>query len=759
MANFFSKIGDALTKVGNVFGYVVDPIGKFITDQVTGSSNVYGEIVGTLGVGAAAVLGAGALGIGGAAAGAAGAGVAAETGIGGAQAGAAAASEAASTSAFASIGALITQTAGFLKSVIDPIAGAVNSVTKVVNDINDGLIKPLVDPILKTYDTVNTLVTEIHRDLAGGLKGILQIPQDIANALNSIDSVMQRTVMALGAANTRAMQEVLVPALANAAMGPMAALGATLTDPVKRAQESIVDRPTINLPEDAGTGDYNKQVADAINWLQSSDNPLAWVTRNLMDFVLAAQYLSIQREPYVDLIREGVRRQNPTARLSPSDALQAYQRGLIDATNAYEEMSGAGLDQARIATLSALAETQPTLGQVINKHHREIITSEQALHQLAQLGYDPDEAKALMAAEAALPSPNQIVKYFLRGEVSEAGARELLKWQGYENDEATRLLGVALDPADPSALTENINREALAEAGIASRTLSSPPPSVLISAGRAFGQSPQKVEADWTNHWTLLPANLITAAYFKGLLNHTQLIGELRAAAVPEELHELWIEMQRPLIPSRTIPSMLVHDVIDENDAKVLLEQQGYSATDAERYIKYARATETAAPGAGEAALHGLSQSTILNLYAMGSIDRAATISLLERIGIGAEAAELAVQLSDLGAQADERAALIDLVVTEASLGVIDAAEAQNQLLAAGLNTAEVEKAMAKLLKATRSKVKTPSKSEYDRMYLAGIIAAGEYTDALINLGYSETAAGQLLAILDAERATQTGGP
>lgn len=656
------------------------------------------------------------------------------------------------------ISSIISDVSSSVKSFIDPIADVIRETTDLVNQINDEVIKPIVEPIRGIIETVDALMAEIRRDLDAGIKGLLQLPQDITNALNSVDAIMQRTVQQLSAANIETINKTVVPALMGAASAPLGDLTKIFTDPIQKFHEQEKDLPPIRLPEDVNLTDYQERLIKGFERFDNGTDTITVWCRNLLTVLSWPLYFQYTNQHFLELLAEQARRKHPTSRLTPSQAIEAYRRGVIPAIEATQEMESAGFDTARIATLSRLAEAQPSYAQIVEKMRRDIITREQANEEMQKLGYTADEALALLVASLVIPGPSQIQQYMHRGVIDEEGARTFYKWLGYDVEETNRALAVSDELPSLSAIVENVVRNEAAKAGIATQSLTSIPPDSVLRAGRQLGLSSESIEAAWTNHWTLLPVNLITAAYFKGLINHSQLIGALRSAAVPDDLHAVWIDMQRPLIPSRTIPSMLVHNVIDEVQALRLLEAQGFSSVDAELYIKYAKATETTSPTTADESLHGLTQSTILNLYDQGAIERSATIKLLTDIGIGIEAAALAVQLVDIKTQAEERAALVDFVIAQAKANVLTTDQAQQELFAAGLTNTEVTKAVSKLLAQTRVKDKLPTRAELDQMYNAGVLGDADYADALNTLGYSTGWAQRFLALNKAKAAIPPAG-
>jgi hypothetical protein len=147
-----------------------------------------------------------------------------------------------------------------------------------------------------------------------------------------------------------------------------------------------------------------------------------------------------------------------------------------------------------------------------------------------------------------------------------------------------------------------------------------------------------------------------------------------------------------------------------------------------------------------------LSRGAILGFYEDGVIKRETAVKLLQDLGHTLEAANLYLDSIDMGEQRTERKAQADLIIEQAEAGIITFEEAQDKLRGLGLETVEVEKAIARLLRAAQRKVKLPTQADGQAFFVAGLIPRGDYEDLLSRLGYASKWRAAYVAIAEKKR-------
>jgi hypothetical protein len=660
-------------------------------------------------------------------------------------------------SAISSVGSLIGEVSRSVHDFIDPIAQVIHGIGDTINQINDGIIKPIVDPIRESIAASSALVDALNKDLGQGLQGILQIPQDITNAVNSMDSVMQRTVMQLGALNTDTAKTVIAPAMDTASHIPLMAIHDYYSGSVDAIQKFLDQHQKITLTDPQTDIALLEKVNEGLQWMSVQTG--IWQTLGYW-FVYLSDILPVlerRREPALDLITERIRKDTPTGKLPASDAAAAYVRGILSLEQALDEIRVQNFSLDRAEAIIELSRTLLGVGDLLSMWHRKKIGDQALNDKLAQLGINDLDAELLAEASYTLPDPTMVLDWRNRALVSDDEAVMMLGWNGFHPDMIPKILAASpklmgIDDAIIHADRMSVWRDVL--------HVDAPDVVVdpaVMTAGRALGLGDLATTTLWVNHFQMLGPSLACQAWFRGSVSQQQLHAMLSAAAIPSEMHATYIELQRPLIPFRTIPAMLAAGIIDEITARRNLEAYGYTPENSGNLLDYALSRGKTVSTAADNTLHGLTQSTIVELYRAGSIQRDEALSLLTAIGIADHSAALTLQLEDVRAQAAERKAETDLVIAQAESGQIDFTTAQSLLSQLGLTTLEIEKALAALLRSMNKKLKTPSESQLTSMWKHGIIDDALFHDTLVGSGYSEQWAQNLMSLAGAAGASTQG--
>jgi hypothetical protein len=177
--------------------------------------------------------------------------------------------------------------------------------------------------------------------------------------------------------------------------------------------------------------------------------------------------------------------------------------------------------------------------------------------------------------------------------------------------------------------------------------------------------------------------------------------------------------------------------VLKDEEVLQAHRELGYDDEKAQKLTDFVIGLNKSAVTEDDVELGKLSRSAILGFYEDGVITRASTAKLLQDIGHTIEAANLYLDAIDMQDQRAERKAEADLVIEQAEAGALTFDQAQDKLRQLGLETVEVEKAIAKLLRAMARKVKLPSLDDGVKLYVQGIITRADLEDLLSRLGYA----------------------
>jgi Holliday junction resolvasome RuvABC DNA-binding subunit len=687
-------------------GAAIDHAAELISAGAGGAADVAAGAadLSTAGIGAAAAGAAGTAGDAASSSSAAAAGAAANT-----ASNAASAASDATQSIASSIKGSISELSHSIGDFVKPITDSVHAITDTVRQINDEVIKPIVDPIVNITQSVKTLSDEIHRDIQGGVMGLLRIPQDITNAFDSVDATLQRSLTMLGQSQAQVTRDVLVPGMA-------ASIGTPITKSVTDLSAELGGK---NVERSTGQADHIGVSADERRLIDSAKEAIEKYekTEGFWGTVLHLIFGNLQglaaalgmAQQWLETAKHIGQMADKSERMAPTQAATAFLRGLIDQASFYQECGWAGVNEQRANILFELQRTLLGPTDLIEMYHKDLIGEAEAVKGLAALGYAREDIPRLLAAAQKGPT--------------------IADW------------------------IYNIDRRVAITQYGAPATLNAPAPAELIARARALGISSVGAQVAWENHWVLLSAADGVQAYFRGYINKSQLESILRFNALAPEQWQNFIDLQRPEIPTISIPTLISEGIISENEASDVLRRRGMSDYEANLIIKRATAGKKAATASGDTHLHGLTAAAVSQLYEGGTIEREAAAGLLGRLGLGDEAVQLSLNLIDLRSHIAERKAATDLTIARQGSGEISFEEAQHELAALGLTPTEMAKAVTLLERQQLTRTKLPGEGAILDMFHRGVLSRVDAFDTLGLLGFSAFWSEKLLQLEEAKHA------
>lgn len=680
----------------NIIDVVNKPITKAMGPKVEEAVSTTLNVIGGIG-GAAALAGAAGLGAAGSAGGA----------VAGSAGSANAAAQAADANALASIVGSIKDTVSSIKETVGgalkPITDTFHDLTEGFKSINEGLIQPIVGPIRQIIDSYDALHKQISRDLKDGLRGILRIPTDIANALDSVDASIQRGMSQLGFTLTDKLNEGYAKSAPGVAAQGFDKLIDALDGPSRAMRDKLADPARVTLGEPMDVLMFERDMKWINDSLDSVPGWVATVGRTAVNALRLVNYLGYLHKPFLDAVEDRVNREHPTQELGIGDVLEAMKRG--------------------------------------------ILSTEQGIDEIRTHGYSVERVQVMRELSKSLTSMADGVQYVLRGFIDEVEFLELAFQHGFDNVQARLMLKDAQRPPAIGDAFEAWNRSYASFANSSHGSLNDPPPDVLKLAGRQAGLSPEYVETAWRAHWALLAPAQVIDAYFKGFLSWEQATHLLLAQGLPSEFHATYRDLLRPTIPARSAMSMVRAGILDPGRLVELMRREGWREEDIELLVAFGTRDDGETTSEQADTLHGLSQTTVLALYDDGVLDRETATSLLTRLGIGSEAAELQLMLRDVERQARERKSLRASVVARTKSGALTIEEAYNELTREGFTTREIEQTLTEIERARNHQDKQPSVGSLSRMVKNGIIGPEDYKEAVVRAGYSDAWAERLLQL------------
>lgn len=621
-----------------------------------------------------------------------------------------------------------------LKDVLSPITNTISAIAA----FNRDTILPITTGISTTINTVNALVKVLHSDLAGGLQGLLDIPLALSNALGSLDATWSRAFSQLDTANRANITGLILPGFVGNKPGALGAMSTTLEAAFAIPTGTFKIPPGIHLTEGTAISTIEELMASADAWLQSDTPWVQTLGHMLAKLGIWATHISGTLAGLVEAGLEEQRKAAGMERLGEGDVQSLYKRGELSTADATEELRLHGYSAERAAALLTMARPIFDTGQILDMVRRRYMSGADGSAALRANGWLESDIELLLSSNVQLPPMDTVFELLRRGSIDAGEAERELQRQGYDPGIASRLLPLSMRLLGLQDVIAREDRSEIVSGGGGFTFLSQSPPEGFTQYAAMLGIDEPSAVTLWSNHWAMLPPQLAVQGFFRGYLSRAQLAASLAAVSLPVELHQNYIDLQRPLIPARSIGTMISHGILSETEARNVLRQRGFDDFSAQGIIDLAKSS-THPPKATQAdTLHGLTQDAILKMYDAGSIEEPQAIELLVALGYTADAAQALVDLQRVHGDIAARAAEIELVLARAKAGVIDNAAALDELTSLHLTGTEQTKALARLTSMRAARTKIPSEAMLLKMHKHGLLSDVEAMQALELTGYSE---------------------
>lgn len=590
-----------------------------------------------------------------------------------------------------------------ITSVIQPIADAVHSISATVQEINDDLIKPIVDPIKGIIEGYHALVKEIAADRKAGFEGLLRIPSDLSNFVSETDTLLQTSLNKLGIDISQSLGDAYAKVAPHVGAQGFADLRESLTTVHKFHTVLDERQDMVHLSDDLDIEKITEQMRAFLTQLRETTGWWSGLFHMGASLLEVLPMIAGLGKANADAAYDAGKSVVQATRLSPGEALAAETREFLDTESADRELHAAGYSDKRLAVLRRLSQLQPTIAEAIAWHRRGFIDTALRDRFLKEAGAIPEHFDLYNDAAYSSPAFNDVLTELVAARVAEA----------------------------------NIGR----------RSYTEPAPDALRAAALRDGISVEAADAAWRAHWGTLSTPSVINAYWRSLITWQQAEAMLRLGGLPDELHAMYRDILRPRIPQRALSSFVKAGIMSVGDVETEMREEGWREVDISRYMRLLGMVEHPDEPAHVDALHGLSIATVVALYDAHTIKRDKAHELLVRLGAGADAAELQLELHDVQSQMKIREAARKRISAQARSGALTVLEAQAKLAEIGLEADEINDTITAIEHAITAADKQPSEGELSRMLHAGIIDSDTYLAALRREGFSDFWANSLLQL------------
>lgn len=593
----------------------------------------------------------------------------------------------------AAISDMVTNVTGWIRSVFDAlrslIISALNSISSVAQSIAQGVLQALQAPIAAIQQSINQtaqLIQAEWKTLVEGPKAIIAtIEERISDFRSAVDEAIPKLVDSIGELGTKELGPIR-KSIDEIVAGFAGFLSNEDRQRIGQAVDTALSPNTLALESRAGAYTlFNRLLPSS-----AFGKVIFYVV--MAPLLLYGVYSGVVQANAKVILQE-FSAHYPHELIPVPDVIAALNRGLYDEAQATQVMQRHGLSTNHIATMlkSRFAPLGPETATAYWK--RGLLTEEQLNAQLKANGFEPATAQAIKTAADLIPPVQDIITMAVREAFSPETAQAFGQFEDF-----------------PAAFAEWSAKQGLTR---------------------------EWAERYWAAHWSLPSIS--------------QGFEMLHREAVTPEMLDLLLKAQdvmpawrAPLkaiayAPLTRVDVRRMHKVgvLTDGDVELAYRHLGYSPEDAIRLRDFVvqinkGPTLEEAPELGK-----LTRATVLNFYADGLIDRNRAIAMLKELGLTLDAATLYVTSVDLENKRSERKAEADHIVELAISGSISFEVAQDRLNALGLETIEVDRALAKLLRAREKTIKLPSRAEGEKMLQAGVLDEAGYTELLGRLGYA----------------------
>jgi hypothetical protein len=576
----------------------------------------------------------------------------------------------------------IDRVESFIAGVLDAIVDAYNYTVEVITNGIQTVFNFVKDMLVKAGDVVNQALTEL-------VSGPAAVFEQLSTRFNDIASAFREKLTEVITSLT-GLKEDIVQGLIEASDKTISAL-ADWTNAPELTQLQV----TLSALQ-SGNGEP-VQYQDFIANLFQRFTPTSSLARGVVFILLAAvaaipaslNAATIYAQPMI----QALSRDFPYALLGPADVVTAWRKGLISREEAIDVIQRQGFSSADAVRYIGLSDAVPPEDLLLALWQRKIIGDSQLTEGMKERGFSNVWQQAYMEASFILPPIQDLIVMAVREVFSPAVAERFGQFDDF-----------------PVEFAEEAAKQGLTE----------------LWAKRY-----------WAAHWGLPSATQGFEMLQRGVIEMEDLHLLLRSLDVMPFWRDKLVKIA--YLPYTRVDIRRMHQlgVLTDDEVHRAHLDLGYEEEKAQHLTEFVLRLNKNAPGEDDAELGRLSRSSILAFYRDGLLPRARAAQLLVSLGLTDEASSIYLDSVDVDEERAERKAETDIIIAQAEAGAITFAEAQDRLNGLGLETLEVEKALTKLARSEKARVKLPSREDGERFLKLGLINGIGYRDLLLRLGYS----------------------
>lgn len=620
---------------------------------------------------------------------------------------------------------LIQRATDFLRDLFDDVVSAILDIVDKVKALFTDIFDKIVTEIQLIVDRVKLFFGDIFDLVAGGINTVITNAGNVVGSITrAIEDFIASVVDVVGASLRDLLETIsdLPATLVDLSTAIVESAKENIGGPIEKLQAGIWAGLTEQLT--TATGEDRAQIkgvmadvmlslstppqsleeaATAYRRILPKTPVLAWIVELFAVLQFMTQVTGGVAQASSAKIVQGYGLENPYALMQPADVVRARHFGLLDDDEAITIFRFQGHTPEDATRLLNISELVPPEGELINWWLRELIDDASLSQQLQQSGWSAASIDNIKTAAFFIPPVQDLITMAVREVFTPEVATRFGQFEDFPED--------------------------------------------FAKFAKQQGISEDWARNYWGAHWALPSVQMGFEMLHRGVIEQSDLALLLRASDVMPFWRDKLIDISFSPLTRVDIRRMHKVGVLTLAEVNKAYHDIGYSDDNAQRLTDFTAELNKERVLEDDTDLTQLTRSNIVGLFKDGVFTQDVAQSLLEGIGLSAAASGLFLESAVLELERQRRKDEIAIILDQADFGTITFEEAQDELNALGLETAEIALALTQLRKQQAKRNKLPSQGALDKMVKKGVITKAEYIETVQRLGFSQVWADRLFQL------------
>lgn len=444
----------------------------------------------------------------------------------------------------------------------------------------------------------------------------------------------------------------------------------------------------------------------------------------LIDRVEGTGEVPPELQPIIDEIK------NPQGEIASLLSFAAARGGLGAVTGGVLGTLTSGIDYALKAAI------QPSLldvKSIIDVERRVAGTEEFTDQEWLWTGFSPQRRDYLREVTRPLLGLQELQLIYNRFPNAADYIDNVLIEYGFKPADITYLeLTFAKYPGLQDLITMAV-REAFSPEIIDKFQLGADFPEGFAEEAKKQGLDPEWARRYWYAHWNLPSINQGFEMLHRGLIDRDELDVLLRTQDVMPYWRERLVQIAFRPLTRVDVRRMHALGTLDRDQVKKAYKDIGYNEENAELMTQFTEQYNQVSD-------RELTKTEILQLYKKGTLEYDDSLEFLVELGYDQDTAAWLLEEQAAAVTEDNRNLSLTQVKKMYFAGVITRGEATGRLAELNYTADDIERVYSLWELEAEPNIRTPSRTDLEKFYEAGIIDDDTWFDQMLNLGYTEEA-------------------